>query len=149
MEVKNVLERIITSDSFPEFVEVDGVNVVSKVTVITTAELIDGNIVKGTGISQTHPDDLDMATEKVGTRIALLRSYIDILNNLGDLKMDYETFETLEQMKSELQNEIQAFIDRKTAMYERIRANRTGDMTNKVRHFAISEDGKTSVEVTQ
>ena len=118
-------------------------------TVITTAELIDGNIVKGTGVSQTHPDDLDMATEKVGTRIALLRSYIDILNNLGDLKMDYETFETLEQMKSELENEIQAFIDRKTAMYERIRANRTGDMTNKVRHFAISEDGKTSVEVTQ
>ena len=52
-------------------------------------------------------------------------------------------------MKSELQNEIQAFIDRKTAMYDRIRANRTGDMTNKVRHFAISEDGKTSVEVTQ
>ena len=37
MEVKNVLERIITSDSFPEFVEVDGINVVSKVTVITTA----------------------------------------------------------------------------------------------------------------
>lgn len=149
MEVKNILERIITSDSFPEFTEVDGTNIVSKVTVVTTAELTNGKIIKGTGVSQTHPDDLDMATEKVGTRIALLRSYIDILNNLGDIEIDFETFETLEQMKSELQNEIQAFIDRKTAMYDRIRANRTGDMTNKVRHFAISEDGKTSVEVTQ
>lgn len=148
MDEQNILDRIITSDSFPEYEKFEGANIVNKITVVTKAATTDGTIIEGKGISQTHPDDLDLATEKTGTRIALLRSYIHILAQLEDSLSDEDIQKpVLDRMQQELEAEIQAFIDRKETMYQRIRANRTGDMSNKVRHFALSENGKKSVEV--
>lgn len=142
-----VLDKIISTDSSIGYVLMDGRKVVKNVYVTTVAETSTGKQIKGYGSSWAHPDDLDLATEKVGTKIALLRSYINILNQAcehGELKED--EMDSAKQMAKELTAEVDAYINRKEALYKRIRDNREGKK-EKVRHVLLSEDGKKAIEL--
>jgi len=148
MDITDVLGRVIKTDSVPKMKQVNGQDVVKSVVVETEVLLKDNNVIKGTGISHTHPDDMDLATVNTGIRIAQVRSYIDILNQVLKMDVSEEEKGVLLSSKKVLENENKAFINRKEDMYARIRANRAGDKSNKIRQFILSEDGKKSLEVT-
>lgn len=147
MSKKTVLDKIISTDSSIGYILVDGQKVVKNTYVTTIAETSSGTKITGQGSSYAHPDDLDLATEKVGMRIALLRSYVNVLDQAREYgNLDQEEQETAMEMAQELKAEIQAYINRKESMHKKIRENRQGT-GNKVRHVLLSEDGKEAIEL--
>lgn len=118
---------------------------IKSIKVLVFAEDNEGNAIEGCGVATTHPDDLDLATQKTGFDIAIQRAYIDILKNLASKTEDEKSL--IDDGVKSFQEEINALISQKEKFYQRIRAIRRGDQTNKVRQFVVAEDGKKALEL--
>ncbi len=139
------LIKVIDVDTIFREVSNSTPKAIKEVVTIVLAENTDGTKILGIGKAKTHPDDLDLATKKTGSEIALSRAYVDVLRKTKT-KSEEEDKMVSEGIQA-LEAEIQALIDDKEKFYKRIRAIRSGDTSNKVQFYAMSEDNKKAVKL--
>lgn len=136
------MSQIVKILSNESIVDKNEQNEVEKVKVETYAEY-NGNSIVGIGVSKVHPVDKDLSTEAVGTRIAFLRSIQSINQKVKDEYPVTEKFKKeLDLSIADLQDEIDRLIKDKEFLFQKIRKNRSGDMSDKVRVAHISGEGK-------
>lgn len=111
---------------------------------VKTNALFRGENIEGIGMSYTHPDDLDMSTESVGSRLAFLRSMVDIHDKVGEFSMTEEDARELTESKGELEMSINKLIRDKEYLFQKIRINRDPKKKaeNSIRTVHIDKDGK-------
>lgn len=132
------LENIVDS-SFAYKTEGDKV---LKVTAVTEVEYKGAQYI-GIGVARTHPDDVDFATKMAGERLSYFRSLILVLEMINEAKPSSE----IGLIIKDLEEEIEANIERKTKMFDRLRNAREGNYKDRVRTYFQNEVGDT-FEVT-
>lgn len=128
---------------------------VTKVTTSVSIEVSLGHgapvLITKDGVARTHPNDLDLSTKGVGAKIAYLRAIIALVNEIKRLvesgDMDIDISDSDKFVRS-IEDEIKSFIDKKESVYQKIRAARNGDESNKVRTFFRSDNGEVVFETT-
>lgn len=134
--------KIVNYDS--EFTAVGDKNYIQTVKT-TVSAIVDGKNMSAVGVAHTHPDDLDFATKKTGIQISSNRAAMQLL--LDVKQMGVADNELLMTAYHAMEEEVDQLIQEKEKFYDRIRRNRAGDNSNKVRILQMSEDGKSAIEL--